>query len=260
MLRRTFIGLSALSFFSFLTKKVFGDTIEKPKMTTLKRFFSCEESATPNTYQGYFPFSFDAYYSPGWVCNAVDAAPTGFIELLDSAGNLYGYTVIGAAAGVYEITIEAGNFGGSYTQFSLEFTLQNSCATEQDIDCCDDNVTIKWLGREGAIKQWSFPGVREFDMKVGDAITFKNNSRQLQYAERKDIYTGKRITTGSITQEQVDFLDEVKYAIQVWEYDGTDYIPIVLSNDSFFKYKSTDKFFDISLQYVISEEIIMQSQ
>ena len=95
-------------------------------MTTLKKFFSCEESASPNTYQGYFPFSFEAYYSPGYLCESVTAAPTGFIELVDANDVLYGYTVIGAAAGTYNITIQAGNFGGSYTQYNLEFVLQSS--------------------------------------------------------------------------------------------------------------------------------------
>lgn len=261
MLRKEFIGLSLISFFSLLTKRVFGDTIDNHKMTTLKRFFSCEESATPNTYQGYFPFSFDAYYSPGWVCNAVDAAPTGFIELLDANGNLYGYTVIGAAAGVYNITIEAGNFGGSYTQYNLEFTLQSSCAAEQNIGCCaTDNAVISWLGREGGIKQWNFPGVREYNIEVGDANTFKNSSYQTQYSQRKDIFTGKSVSTGNISREQVDFLDELRYSIQAWELVDGEWVSILLDNGSFFKYKTRDKLFDLTFRYVISEEIIMQTQ
>jgi len=226
---------------------------------TLKKFFSCEESGTPNTYQGYFTFDFSPYYSPGWVCESVTAAPTGFTEVTDFSGNLIGYTVIGAAAGVHEIIIQAGNFGGSYTEYLLEFTFQSSCGTEQDIECCSDSVTLKWLGVEGAIKQWVFPGVREFEIKTGDANTFKNSSKQIQYSERKDIYTGKRISIGNVTQDQLDFISECKYAIQVWEFDGTDYTPILVNNDSFFKYKTTDKFFDVSIQYILSDEIQVQT-
>lgn len=229
-------------------------------METLKRFFSCTTTVNPLTFQGTFVFDLSPYFAPGWTCEAVDAAPANFFELLDAQGNLYGYTVLGAVAGVYEITIQAANLGGTYTQFLLEFTLQSSCAEEQEIECCDDNVELRWLGREGGIKQWSFPGVREFDIKIGDANTFKNNNRQIQYSERKDVYSGKRISTGSITKEQADFLDEVKYSIQVWENVDDEWIPILVNNDSFFKYKSTEKFYDISIQYIKAEEIIVQSQ
>lgn len=261
MLRKQFIGLSVLSFFSLLTKKVFGDTIEKPKMTTLKHFFSCEESASPNTFQGYFPFSLDPYFAQNWLCEAVDSPPTGFIELLDSNGVLYGYTVIGAAAGTYNITIQAANFGGEYTQFNLEFVLQGECAVEQEIECCDESTTIKWLGVEGGIKQWSFPGVRFFKNTLGDANTFKNNSRQIQYSERKNIYAGKRVTSGDIELEQRNFLEELSETIQAWEVneDGEN-IPILIANDSFPEYSSRDKFFDLGVQFIYATEKQIQTQ
>lgn len=261
MLRKTFIGLSALSFFSLLTKKVFGDTIEtKPKMITLKHFFSCEESASPNTFQGYFPFSLDPYFAPGWICEAVDAPPTGFIELVDANDVLYGYTVIGAAAGTYNITIQAANFGGTYTQYNLEFVLGNPCATEQDTGCCsDDHATIRWLGREGGLKQWTFSGVREYDVRVGDANTFKNNSFESQYSQRKNIYSGKAVSTRFITKAQVDFLDELRYSIQAWELIDDVWTPILLDNDSFFKYTSKEKRFDLKFKYIFAKEIIMQT-
>lgn len=261
MLRKQFIGLSVLSFFSLLTKKVFGDTIEKPKMITLKRFFSCDESAVPNTFQGYFPFSLDPYYAPGWLCEAADAPPTGFIELVDANDVLYGYAVIGATTGSYEITIQAANFGGSYTQFLLQFELGTECAVEQEIDCCDDSVTLKWLGVEGGIKQWSFPGVRFFKNTLGDANTFKNNSRQIQYSERKNIYAGKRVTTGDIELEQRNFLEELSESIQAWEVneDGEN-IPILIANDSFPEYSSKDKYFDLAVQFIYATEKQIQTQ
>ena len=261
MLRKQFIGLSVLSFFSLLTKKVFGDTIEKPKMITLKHFFSCEESATPNTFQGYFPFSLDPYFAPGWICEAADAPPTGFIELLDANGNLYGYTVIGAAAGTYNITIQAANFGGTYTQFNLEFVLQGECAVEQEIECCDESTTLKWLGVEGGIKGWSFTGVRFFKNNLGDANTFKNNDRQLQYSEKKNIYSAKRVTSGDIELEQRIFLEELAETIQAWEVDSDgNNIPILIANDAFPEYSSKDKFFDLSVQYIYAEERPRQTQ
>ena len=78
--------------------------------------------------------------------------------------------------------------------------------------------------------------------------------------KRKNVYTGKRVTTGDITKEQADYLDELKYSIQAWEWDGTTATPIMLVNDSFSKYKSTDKFFDVSAQYIISETVQIQKR
>jgi len=229
-------------------------------MTILKKFISCDRAANPNTWQGYFTFSLEPYYAPGWLCEAAEPPPVGFIELLTASGRLYGYTVIGAATGSYEIVIQAANFGGTYTQFILQFELGNDCPVEQVVCCNDSAVTIKWLGRESGIKQWVFSGVKEYSVRVGDANTFKNSNRQLQYSERKNIYNAKVITTGSITKAQSDFLDELKYSIQAWEVDGTTETPILINNDSFDKYKSNTKFYDISLAYVISEEVQVQTQ
>jgi hypothetical protein len=229
-------------------------------MITLKRFFSCKQSAVPNTFEGVFYFSFEPYYAQGYVVESIDPPPTGFAEILDSSLNVVGYLAIGAAAGNYEIIVRAGNFGGTYTEYLLEFEFTGDCAAEQQIDCCDDNVTIKWLGVEGAIKQWSFPGVRNFKYNLGDANTFKNANRQLQYSERKNIYAGKRVSTAFIELEQREFLEELSYCIQAWEYDGTTHTPIAIANDSFPEYSSKDKFFELSVQYVFAAEKIVQTQ
>lgn len=221
--------------------------------TVLKRYKSC-------TGGGVFVFDLSPYMNPFSV-EAVDAAPAGFTEIINElTGNLQGYFVSGAANGDYSITIQGAPEGGSYTQFELEFEFSSACATEQEVCCSDDEVIIRWLGREGGIKEWNFTGVREFDVRVGDALTFKNSDFQLQYSQRKDIYSGKRISVSELTREQADFLDEIKYSIQAWEWDGETATPILVDNDSFFKYKSTQKFFEVGLQYVFSEELIMQTQ
>jgi len=258
VLRKEFIGLSLLSFFSLWTKRVFGDTIEIPKMETLKRYRGCGTDVEQT-----FVFDLSPYFSQGWICEGVTPYPSGFAEILDGNGNVYGFFVAaGPPAQEYEVQIKAKSLpADDWTYFLLEFDLTDTeCVTEVNTTCCDEAITLRWLGREGGIKQWNFPGVREYNIEVGDANTFKNGSRQMQYSERKNIYTGKRITTKNIDRDYVDFLDELRYSIQVWEVDGTNVIPVVLVNDSFNKYKSTDKFFDISISYTIATEIIMQTQ
>ena len=222
-------------------------------MTTLKSFLSCDG-------MGLFTFSFEPYYGSSWICEAPDAPPTGFQEILDANNVLRGYTLTNVADGTYSIQVNAAAFGGTYEGYLLEFIV-GDCDTMQDVGCCNtDAVTIRWLGREGAIKEWYFNGVKEYEVEVGEANTFKNTSRQLQYSQRKDIYNGKMVSTKSISRAQVDFLDELKYSIQAWEWDGTTATAITLNNDSFFKYKSRDKLFDLSIRYVIAEEVIVQTQ
>lgn len=224
-------------------------------METLKRYRACGTST-----KLYFTFTLDPYFAPNWYAEAVTGA-SGFTQL-NSGGSLYGYVVeIGAAEIVHEIEIRAREGdGGDWTHFILEFDLTLPCTTEQEVCCTDESVTIRWLGREGGIKQWTFTGVKTFDVRVGDANKFKNNNLQAQYSQRSNIYYGKVITSGSISKVQSDFLDELKYSIQAWEVDGTTVLPILINNESFDKYKSTQKFYDTSLAYIAAEEVRIQTQ
>lgn len=203
-------------------------------------------------------------YFYNWWANVSGSLPTGISELQDSdTGSTVGFAVDFSSlqSGVNTVTIEGfeNTIGGdSLGLFTLVFN-KTECTTEQEL-CCENAVTIRWLGVEGGIKQWVFGGVREFDIKVGDAITFKNSNFQQQYAERKNVYMGIRLTSDFITKEQSDFLDELKYSIQAWQWDGTTANPILLVNDSFKKYGSRDKFFDVAIQYIVAKQIQIQTQ
>lgn len=147
--------------------------------------------------------------------------------------------------------------GESLGTFDLNF-LKGVCVQEVEL-CCEEGQIIKWLSIEGGIMQWVFSGVREFEIRVGDANKFKNTSNQIQYSQRNDIYLGKRITSGNITREQYEYIAYSKISIQAWEYEwGND--SILIDNDSFKLFKSTDKFFDMSLQYILATEQFTQTQ
>lgn len=174
----------------------------------------------------------------------------------------------GATAGTYTIPIGVQDIhNGTVIEHALiVIEITEDCIQEQEL-CCTDGVGIRWLSKAGGIKEWVFPGVREFEVRVGDAITFKNTSLQKRYSERKDIYTGKTVNTKRITQAQYDFLTELKYAIQAWEIvrgelangdETVDYIPILIDNDSFSTYTSRTKIFEFGLTYILAEETQMQ--
>ena len=221
----------------------------------LKTYKVCETATQ------WFYFDLSPYWL-NWYASLVSSLPTGIVEATDGVtGSTIGFGVQNTFTGTGTVTIEGFkeiSSGESLGEFELVFT--RSCRSEQEITCCDEQIEIRWLGIEGGIKSFPFTGVREFDIRVGDGLTFKDRSRNLRYSQRKDVYTGKRITTDFITQAQLDYLDEVKYAIQVWEWDGEVATPITVDNESFGKYNSRDKFFEVSLQYVMAKEIKIQVQ
>ena len=260
MQRKQFIGLSFLSLFALLSKKVFGETTTiQPMATQIKNYLICEGIDELH----YFDLS--PFYA-NWWAEVVGSLPTGIDSLQDAdTASVVGFSVDYStlATGINTVTIEGfeqTSAGDSIGQFTLVFEKAATCSSEQTVTCCGGAINLRWLGREGAIKEWVFPGVREYDVRIGDANTFKNSDYQLQYSERKDIYTGKSISTGNISKAQADFLDELRYSIQVWEWDGTTATPIVVNNDSFFKYRSKDKLYDITIRYVVAEQIQVQTQ
>jgi hypothetical protein len=211
-------------------------------------------------------FDLSPFYA-NWWASVVGSLPTGISAAEDAiTGSTVGFLVdySALATGTNTVTIEGfeqESTGDSLGKFTLVFE-KNSCTTEVEVCCAIGYVSLAWLSINGGIKQWPFPGVREFNIKVGEANTFKDSSYQVQYSERKNVYTGKRVTSDSISQEQVDFLDDLRYSIQAWEINQDTKVrtAILLDNESFRKYESREKFFDVSIQYVIAQQILVQTQ
>lgn len=211
-------------------------------------------------------FDLSPYYA-NWYGVLVGSLPAGIEAAQDSITNsVIGFIVTynSLATGSHTVTIEGFKDledGESLGQFTLVFT-KGACAHEEDA-CCGDSetATLLWLGREGGIKQWPFPGFREFRAEVGDALTFKNSNGQMQYSERKNIHAGYRLTTKSITQEQLLFISEIKVSIQAWAVGiAGEITPILLVNESFPLYNSKQKFYDVSASFIDATETIYQTQ
>jgi len=259
VLRKQFIGVSFLSLLALLTEKVFGDTIPKKKMATrLKNILICDVPHHAGFTESYY-FDLSPYWA-NWFALVNGALPIGITAISNPLnGCVFGFTVDELlVSGTTSVTINATrDTGESLGQFEIIFD-KGVCVTEQEV-CCDDGVVLKWLTDTGGIMQWVFSGVREFEIRVGDALTFKNTNNQIQYSQRKDVYLGKRVTSGDITLQQNIFLLQLRYSIQAWKYEGSN-SPILIDNDSFKVYKTTDKFFDISVQYIDAMEASIQTQ
>lgn len=204
------------------------------------------------------------YFLDWWVDTV--SKPVWVTEYQDSISDstvAYGINGTGIAAGTYRIDFslfEDDASGTALGDFYIEIIIPSACDNEQDICCGSGAVTLRWLSREGAIMQWTFAGVRTFEMTLGDAPTFKNRDIEIFYSERKNVFNGKTVSTKQISKEQADFLDSLKYAIQAWEWDGETATPILLSNDSFIKYKTNTKIFETSIKYLLAQQVIIQTQ
>ncbi len=262
MLRKQFIGVSFLSLLALLTEKVFGDTIEIPKKkmaTTLKNIQICDVTHHPGYTESYY-FTLSPYWV-NWYASVVGSLPVGITAVTNPLnGCVIGFVVdeLLVSGATQIVTIDGfRDTGEGLGQFEIGFT-KGDCVSEIET-CCDDGVYLRWLSDNGGIMQWVFSGVREFEIRVGDALTFKNADNEIQYSQRKNIYSGARVTSGNITQEQFYFISQSKICIQAWEYDGSN-SPILIDNDSFKLFKNTDKFFDASIQYINAREQNTQTQ
>lgn len=225
--------------------------------TTIKNIMVCDVPHHAGFTESYY-FTLENYWV-NWLAFVVGGLPVGITAITNSLGGVIGFTVDeNLVSGNTTVTIEGQtDVGGSLGNFDINFS-KGICVSEIEV-CCEDGETIKWLGREGGIMQWVFSGVREFEIRVGDALTFKNGNNQIQYSQRKGIHSGTRSTSGDVTQIQSIFIKGATLSIQAWQYSGENY-PILIDNDSFKLFKSTDKFFDVSVQYIGADEVQIQTQ
>lgn len=129
-------------------------------------------------------------------------------------------------------------------------------------NCCGDR-NIAWYNIQGGWQNYIFTGIKTFQVEVGNSKQFKTSGLVQKHSQINDVYNGELISTGDIPQSHVNALDGLRYAIQAFLYnDATEAwdIPILLDVDSFTKYKSRDKFFEVRVKFIYAEEILVQTQ
>lgn len=133
--------------------------------------------------------------------------------------------------------------------------------------CCTEGVNITWLNREGGFQNWVFDGVRTIKVRLNNDNTFKRidsvGDLTKHYSEREEVYDAVIATTKDITRTQLKKLDSLLQAIQAYLFNEETQlfdIPILLDSKSYSKFKTTDKFFEVKITYIIATEIKIQSQ
>lgn len=156
----------------------------------------------------------------------------------------------------------------------VKIVVQNSFDIEVD-NCCGGNMMIVWLNREGGMQNYFFTGVRTFEMRAGDIKRFTDSTNITRYSQRGRVYRGMVLTTGPISKAEADMLDSLQYSIQAYHIDPeliglSDQLAvlplpgqtrhILLDNQSYTKYKTRDKFYEVSIKFIYAEPVTVQGQ
>jgi hypothetical protein len=166
--------------------------------------------------------------------------------------------------GVFEIPYaEFIQVGGELVFFDDGIITINSEGQFEDYDtCCDNPSNIAWLSPIGWVN-YIFEGKRTFKVDIGSNRTYKDIFNTLRYSERTGVRDAVTVTSGYVPKHHIDYIASLRYAIQAYLYNdstGKWDIPIVLNPESFVNYKDGQKLFEVSFDYVIANEKLIQSQ
>jgi hypothetical protein len=185
---------------------------------------------------------------PAWI---VDASFEPYVELLIiTAPTLGTFT--------YQFTLN-----GSPAIADATLIIEVVDSLTDTIDTCynDKSICLVWLNREGGRQSFIFDERKNFGMSLTDAKTFVTN-KTIKYSNRGKIFNNKTVYKTGLTNEQTDYLDSLRYAIQAWEYDYINDIstPISVDVNSFEKYNTKDKLNEFVLKYRIANYKEVQKQ
>lgn len=155
------------------------------------------------------------------------------------------------------------NVPGEQSQLKLVHlvvTVEKECRPLYDTCGACGGVNIQWVNQTGGMQNYYFSGVREFDVSQDNAKKYIDPGKVNRYSTRGQVYKGEVVTTKAIPKTHVELLDSLRYAIQAWVNVDDRLYPIVIDSDSYVKYKSKDKFFDVSMRFLYADPVNIQSQ
>lgn len=176
-------------------------------------------------------------------------------------GNLVGYEITAPGVGTYSVTI-SHLLDGVETILTVELVVVADLYDEVS-NCCGDR-NIAWYNIQGGWQNYVFSGIKTFQVEAGEDKQFKTNDYVLKHSEISGVFDGEILTTGDIPQSHVTVLDGLKAkSIQAFLYnDETELwdIPILVIRESYTKFRSRDKFFEVRVRFLYAEEILVQTQ
>ena len=183
-----------------------------------------------------------------------------WVTLTYSGLYVNGFIINPPTEGSYSFTFETE--GEETIEYEVDINISNCNQVAYD-NCCDNQCNIMWLNPQGGWQNYIFTGIKTFEVEQDNGNTFKTVSKVIKYTEKKEVYNAMICTTGNIPKSHVDYLDSLRYSIQAYLFNSntnTWDIPILLDSESFTKYTSRDKLFDVAVRLLFAKEIQIQRQ
>jgi hypothetical protein len=177
-----------------------------------------------------------------------------------TAINFYsGNVSVGDYSATFEVWDNVPDEGESVEYQLLIHVISADDCAERYANCCG-GVNMQWLNQVGGMQNYYFNGVRTFEVSQDEAKRYIDYNSIARYTDRGNVYNGEIVSTKAIPKAHADMLDSLRYAIQAWVNVDDVLYPIVIDNESYTKYKSKDKKYDVYVKFIYSEPIRIQTQ
>jgi len=161
-----------------------------------------------------------------------------------------------AVVAVYKNTPSGTKIG----DFKIIVNVLEDCTNLYSNCCTANSVNVQWVNQAGGMQNYYFNGVQTIEVSQENAKRFIDPNNIARYSERGQVYDGKIISTKKIPQSHVDLLDSLRYSIQAYINVDDVLFPIIIDPESYTKYKSKDKVFDVFLKFIFADPVKIQTQ
>lgn len=130
-----------------------------------------------------------------------------------------------------------------FTADSIAYTIQvvmRNCASptlKSRTDCADDNsFAIVWINQAGGRSSYWFNQNKVYELRISDGKTFINESQELRYASRGEVYDAIDVSQQLIPIQDSELIKTLLCSIQAWRTnnigDISKWVPIIIDESS----------------------------
>jgi hypothetical protein len=153
---------------------------------------------------------------------------------------------------------------------TITITVNALSNTPWKIDLCK-SLSIVWLGPFGGWESYIFEGTDQLFQTAGQASTFINQSDEIRFQDRGEIYQGVIHSTKLIPTAHIESLANMHKSIQAYLWQsGTGnslikrrpnvFLPILIKPKSFKKAKTREPFISYDFEFTIAKFDVIQNQ
>lgn len=195
-------------------------------------------------------------YSPGSQVTFNSSLPGWFVN--NTIGGYSNTWVVTAPVdGTFTYSVQVFN-GTQFVTATLNLLVQDFF---ENIDNCCDKKNIVWLNRQGGFGNFMFTQRRDYSVDLDKPSTFISDD-VIKYSERGRVYDSITVYCTGISNNQIDYIDTLRYAIQAWEYDEDSkvFTPILIESGNFAKRNTKIRMNRTTLTYRYAKSLNVQMQ